>query len=212
MSEHAPVVDKAEKHFKMDNIFKGLNNCLSVYNDALTRLDLNHRIDEVAYLFPDRHHLDLFTREAVQVDGCIMFNTADDHVHTLPLRTCYDVEYRFFTVPVEYQVNALETVRIEAMRLGRGFSPLHEAETFGFHQAPPCLAIHASFKCQTEEEYAAVVHRLRDRGWEVAQKCDSTYGRFSYWTPLDRDEWTPDGPFVYLKPRVNTRDGGVHDD
>jgi hypothetical protein len=189
-----------------------LGECVSTYNSVLQRLDLSHHVDEVAYLFLDRNHLDIFTREAVRTDGCIMFNTAEDHVHTLPLKTCYDVEYRFFTVPVQF-LPGIEQVRVEAMQIKRGFSPLHEAEAPSLASVgAPMGAIHASFKCQTEEEYAAVVVRLRERGWEVAQKCDSTYGRFSYWSPVDREEWLPDGPYLYLKPRVNTRDmNGGHD-
>jgi len=191
----------------MSNIFRGLGDAVGLYNDVLHRLDLpGYQIDEVAYLFLDRHHLDIFTREAVREDGCLLFNTAEDHVHTLPLKTCYDVEYRFFTVPTQY-LDGIDMVRVEAMQIKRGFSPLHEAETPMLVQVgAPMGAIHASFKCQTEDEYAAVVVRLRERGWEVAQKCDSTYGRFSYWSPLDAEDWLGDGARLYLKPRVNTRD------
>lgn len=193
-------------HYDMKAVFKGLGISVSVFNDVLQRLDMpSHHVDEIAYMFADRNCLDTFTKEAVQVDGCIMFNSADDHVHTLPLQTCYDVEYRFFTVPMEH-VPGVDPVRVEAMQIKRGFSPLHLAEEAGYGSTSGMGAVHASFKCETEEEYGAVTHRLRDRGWEVAQKCDSTYGKFSYWAPLDRDEWLPMGPYLYLKPRVNIRD------
>lgn len=193
------------KYFDMNSVFQGLGRVVRLYNEMLAQLDIPHVVDEVAYMFADRHLLDLFTREAVQVDGCLLFNTADDHVHTMPLGTCYDVEYRFFTVPMEY-LPGIEQVRIEAMRMGRGFSPLHLAEVLlnGWG------AIHASFKCQTEEEYGAVLHRLRERSWEVAQKCDSTYGKFSYWKPFDQDNH--EDLDLYLKPRVNLRDSGMHSD
>jgi hypothetical protein len=55
-----------------------------------------------------------------------------------------------------------------------------------------------------------VTHRLRERAWEVVQKCDSTYGKFSYWKPLDADDHEDLG--LYLKPRVNLRDTGAHGD
>lgn len=194
------------KQFQMENIMRGAGQAVSHFNDVLQRLDLPHQIDEIAFMFADRHLLDLFTREAVMVDGCLMFNAADDHVHTLPLGTCYDVEYRFFSVPLSF-LPSIEQVRIEAMRMVRGFSPLHQAEAM----ANGWGAVHASFKCQNEEEYGAVTHRLRERAWEVAQKCDSTYGKFSYWKPLDGDE-LGDGPYLYLKPRVNLRDTGAHGD
>lgn len=164
-------------------------------------------IDEIAVLFQDPHNFDKFTKEAVRMDGCILFNTAEDHVHTMPMKTCYTVDYRFFTVPVQFLGETFSEMRIEAMMIQGGASPLHYAELWNVRDAPAFVSplVHASFKCVNEEQYAAVCHRLRTKGWEAAQRCESTYGKFSYWSPLE-DEKYPDRPPVYLKPRVNTRD------
>lgn len=195
-----------QTHFDLTAMLRGASRAVADFNEVLEKhLDLpGVHIDEIAYLFGNRHVLDVFTREAVKEDGCILFNTAEDHVHTLPLRTCYGVGYRFFQVPLQYLHG--NEVRIEAMEILSGLSPLHVAEYQTMIQAGIEVgAIHASFKCVNEEQYGAVVHRLRERGWESPQRCESDYGRFSYWAPIDRTPF-PDLPFLWLKPRVNTRD------
>lgn len=194
-------------HYSIGKMLGGAGRAVKQYDEILDRLGLgNFRIDEIAYMFPTVHHLDAFTKEAVREDGCILFNTADDHVHTEPLKTCYNVEYRFFTVPMRF-LDTMNEVRVEAMHVKNGYSPLHSAEWWNAPSAP-ALAVHASFKCKDEDEYGAVTHALRSALWEPAQKCDSTYGRFSYWTPGDREDWFEDGAVMYLKPRVNLRDEG----
>jgi hypothetical protein len=51
--------------------------------------------------------------------------------------------------------------------------------------------------------------------WGLAQSCESTYGRFSYWltnetTDMELEKagwpWLSTGYEAYLKPRVNLRD------
>lgn len=185
-------------------IMRGAGKAVKAFEEALESVDLTgYRIDEIAYQFNTLEDLDAFTVEAVCHDGCLLFNAANDHVHTLPMRTCYGVAYRFFTIPMEYLPEQLGEVRIEAMLQTSGLSPLHLAGMWSVHGRP--LAVHASFKCVNEEQYAAVCHRLRQQGWESPQRCESSYGRFSYWTPVDRAKYE-DLPFMYLKPRVNLRD------
>lgn len=191
--------------FDIPKVFSGLQRAVKTFDDVLERMGSDHRIDEIAYLMAGHDAANIFLREAVMADGCVHFNSATDHVHTEPLLTHYNVLYDFMSVPLEY-LNGRE-VRIEAMHLIDGFSPLHYSEMVvmgreGFEQ----VGIHASFKCDDEEAYAAATHTLREAGWECAQRCLSDYGRFSYWKPLDSDDWLPDGPYLYLKPRVNLRD------
>lgn len=168
-------------------------------NTILLRLGFVERVDEVAILCRNEQWLDRLVMEAVRHPAVTHFNGADDHVWTEPIKACYSTRYEFFDV-----VGA--AYRLEVMALRHGFSPLHYAIatdagpdfTLGF--------IHASFKCQTEEEYGYAVLRLREAGWEDAQRCTSDYGTFSYWTPMDIEHWIPKERFVFLKPRVNLRD------
>lgn len=195
-------------HYNLPDIFRGAGHATDIMNGVLGRIGLDARIDEIAYLFEDSHAFESFTEEAVQEEGCTLFNSARDHVEVSPLTACYNVQYRFFTIPEQYLDG--NPVRIEAMLPGSGLSPLHLAAAYHLDRVGRewnCMAIHASFKCVDEESYGKAVLSLRGAGWEVAQKCDSTYGKFSYWTPLDREDWLGDGPFIYLKPRVNLRDG-----
>lgn len=193
--------------FDLDKIFAGLGKAVKTYDGVLERLGFPEGtyVDEIAYMTADHETANIFLREAVMTDGCVHFNSATDHVHTEPLMTHYNVLYDFLTVPLPY-LNGHE-VRIEAMHLIDGFSPLHEAERHNMRRDSGILSgIHASFRCPDEEQYGAALHRLRMRGWEAAQRCSSTYGRFSYWKPTDPDTWVGDGPHLYLKPRVNLRD------
>jgi hypothetical protein len=205
--------DKPEdaRHFHVDKMFSALGQAVATYDELLARMGFVYGIDEIAYLFPTHHHAEVFIREAVHDEAeCTLFNVATDHVHTSPINSCYDVMYQFLSVPSSYlphRPSQTSTVRIEAMHLARGFSPLHFGELLSMERdGLLASAIHASFKCEDETAYAAATHRLRESGWEVAQRCDSTYGRFSYWKPLEADQWLPDGPFMYLKPRINLRD------
>lgn len=195
-----------ENHaYDFPKIFRGLKEAVRVYDEVLERMGSEHRIDEIAYLLPNHVYASTFLRESVREAGCVHFNSATDHVHTEPLQTHYDVLYDFMSVPLEF-LNGRE-VRIEAMHLIDGFSPLHYAELLQMKKYDAnCTAIHASFKCEDETAYAAAIHRLQEADWEVAMRCGSSYGRFSYWKPLDPDNVLPDGPYLYLKPRMNLRD------
>jgi hypothetical protein len=184
-------------------ILKGARSAVKKFEDILARLDFVQGIDEIAFAFACHGDLEEFIHEMVQHPDVTHFNAAHDHVHTLPLRTCYGVRYEFLKVEAAPDPLCHE-FRIEAMSLTNGYSPLHLAELRGVDYKP--IAVHASFKVEDEIDYGIAVNRLREAGWEAAQRCESNYGRFSYWTPLAREEWLPDGPFMYLKPRVNTRD------
>lgn len=185
------------------NILSGSRNAVNTFEKALARMDFVQGIDEIAYAFASHEDLEEFLHEMVQHPDVTHFNAAHDHVHTLPLRTCYGVRYEFLAVEAS-AAPLCHPFRIEAMAVSTGFSPLHVAE-LRYSKGKP-IAVHASFKVVDQVDYGIATTRLRDAGWEPAQRCESDYGRFSYWTPLDRAAWLPDGPIMYLKPRVNMRD------
>ena len=165
----------------------------------------SYAIDEMALMFTDQDWLTRWVTSAVRVPGMVLFNSAHDHVRTRPVPSSYDVHYWFLSAPSEHTSRG--EWRIEAMYPHPG-SPLHDAHLT--HMSERNIAVmHASFKCSDEEAYAVAVKTLADNGYEAAQYCDSTYGKFSYWSPLDREDRAP-GP--YLKPRVNLRDAGDRDE
>lgn len=152
-------------------------------------------VDEFALLVGDNTQLDQLDQLLTLDYGWERFNVASDSVRTAPIRSAYDVEYHFFRHPDAHY-------RLEVMRLRTGVSPLHAAIPLplGRQVATP---VHASFKVEDEERYAYARTYVGGLGYVEAQRCDSTYGRFSYWTKMG-------GAFVdrvpYLKPRVNLRD------
>lgn len=192
------LTDAEDYDYRVPSMLDGAMRSVQVFNNCLAQMGFVQGIDEIAWLFPNDNALNAFTKAAVREESIAHFNGADDHVHVGPLDTCYDVRYEFFSI-------AGRNYRVEAMTLQGGFSPLHVNE-FRRDRTAKAYGIHASFKCPTEEDYAIATHRLREAEWEVAQKCESAYGRFSYWQPTDSMKWLPDGPIMYLKPRVNLRD------
>lgn len=163
-----------------------------------------HVIDEMSVLFtaPERAHT--WVSAAVRIPGVVLFNTAHDQVQTAPIRSDYSVHYWFLSSPfAEGYEPGEERWRIEAMYAHPG-SPLHDSIMKPL-RAAECDGgvMHASFKCDTEEEYANANRVLQDNGYECAQRCQSTYGRFGYWYPLDAHH---DAVITALKPRVNLRD------
>jgi len=155
-------------------------------------------IDEMALMFHDYQTLFAFVNNALPQPGVTLFNYAKDVVRTEPIESEYTVEYWFLTLP-------LPGVRLEAL-VQNGGSPLHTSvQLRNPHSGTGSVVkMHASFKCASEEEYGDACTALRRSGWELAQRCDSTYGKFSYWQstcdPADRPQW-------FLKPRLNLRDG-----
>lgn len=187
------------------NALRCVSEAVTFYDGILGELGFVQGVDEIAILLPSASAATEFVTQMVREDGVMLFNTASDHVHTSPLKTCYNVDYNFLTVPMATG----RPLRIEVMALTSGVSPLHYAALHEMHYDGSALSlIHASFKVDDEDDYATAVHRLRERGWEAAQRCESTYGRFSYWTPLDDSGFgdMPDECPPYLKPRVNLRD------
>jgi hypothetical protein len=152
-------------------------------------------IDEMAICFFEDMQVFHFISVAVR-NGWVLFNQADDTVATAPLRSTYEVRYWFLRKEgVPY--------RVEAMLIVKGHSPYHtwlrtsRAQRMG---GAGRLA-HASFKVETEEEYANAAHHLtKQMTMDVWQHCQSSYGRFSY---LGLE----DGVMPPIKPRVNLRDG-----
>lgn len=144
-------------------------------------------IDEMALYFPNEQTLFRWVSVAVR-NGWTLFNQADDSVTTHPLISRYEVRYWFLRREgVPY--------RVEAMTIAKGHSPYHGVLCA---QRRDYYVAHASFSTPNEEKYAAANFTLKGVGYELLQRCDSTYGRFSYWSK-------PKLPCP-IKPRVNLRD------
>lgn len=169
-------------------------------NNWLLDLGLEYEIDEVAILLPEdpKEAQDWLERmlDRVGQEGVTYFNRSQStvNVHSLPSK--YEVVYHFFTTRVP-------GVRIELMRLGNGYSPLHALYNLREDgRGRDAAIVHASFKVPDEFEYGRVRRHLTDRGWVNGQECSSDYGLFSYWRQSNDQE-----SLLWLKPRVNLRDG-----
>lgn len=149
-------------------------------------------IDEIALNVETQPEL-IALAQCLKDLGWAQFNRARDNVRTSPIPSRYEVEYHFFE-------HLDKPWRLEVMKMTSGYSPLHGALARPVGGAL-CVPVHASFKVPDEERYAYAREDLSEMGLFEAQRCDSTYGRFSYWTNLDQSEKVP-----YLKPRVNLRD------
>lgn len=153
-------------------------------------------IDEMALYFPHSSLLALYLSLAVQRDWSL-FNYAEDNVTARPIPGNYAVEYWFLQ-------HSDRPYRMELMTIQKGFSPLHASMNRSMNNVnSPVTLAHASFKVADEAAYGAAVLALRKAGYDLAQHCESSYGRFSYF--LDGEP-----PFVALKPRINLRDNN-HD-
>lgn len=186
-STRTPVANLAERVRRTVKFFDGF----------LAEAGIDSHIDEIAVMFNEEEQKFDWLKSALAEEGVFAFNHATDHVNTSPLETSYSVEYTFL------QSNALKW-RIEAMRLLAGFSPLHEAMQ---RRGAPWQehVVHASFKVHSPREWLKVVQILNTEGTN-AQMCHSTYGRFGYWL-LNEDILPPGVERLYLKPRLNERDG-----
>jgi hypothetical protein len=148
-------------------------------------------VDEMAVWFPRPGMVLSWITEMVSRPEFHLFNAAGGIVNTSPISSTYEVQYWFMD-------SLKDNFRIEAMCLLAGYSPYHSkfVEAVGGNY---CAIAHASFKVNSEEEFANAGHTLRQNGYEVMQHCTSEYGRFSYYV-------NQDAPGCVLKPRLNTRD------
>lgn len=193
-------VDRAFRHQQnqVDEMLDSLRAVHAVTSERLRGLfGPAAVIDELAVMFKDEEALLEFVRAAVRNVGYDLFNTAHDVVETWPIRSVYRVNYWFMTTPHGY--------RLELMTASPG-SPLHDSIALRMGQNS-AAAVHASFKVDNEVDYAIVNGTLLNEGYEMAQRCQSSYGRFAYWTRTGREE----GVELYLKPRLNTRDDPQED-
>lgn len=159
------------------------------------------RVDEMALLFAGEAQLATFVRYAVRCQGYELFNTAWDHVQTGPISSNYDVTYWFLATP-NYEPG-VKGYRLELMSLLSAGSPLHDRlTTMVAGDSLQYRSVHASFRCDGEEDYATAVVALAKARYELVQRCSSGYGTFSYWKYF-AEAGTPSW---YLKPRVNRRD------
>lgn len=162
------------------------------YRRTQAQLDLvwqqGIKIDEMSVLFRDRDTLADFVRKYSGRN----FNSVpeDKMVGTFP-----DGTEQTFRVMFEFlQAKGLE-YRIEAMSVLGGHAPLHQARL----EVARWSVFHASFKCESVEEYELWLRKLDQGGATLHANYENSYGRFSYWTDLTLGR-------MYLKPRVNLRD------
>jgi hypothetical protein len=170
----------------IETLAAGQQECQTLLDHMSER---TFHVDEMAIMISDDHTLLDFISFAVHLPEVTLFNCCQDTVFTQPIASDYQVRYWFFTTPLNF--------RVEVMQLGSG-SPLHDS--LMLHSDSPVIPVHASFKCVDEQEYVSAQSTLRGHGWEVWQKCDSSYGRFSYWGHPDQ------GSGWLVKPRLNLRD------
>lgn len=150
-------------------------------------------VDEVALIMDGRTTAGPVLSSMVSNQGVEYFNNAVDTVTAWPFGCRYRPEYHFLRTPYPW--------RIELLRLPDGGSPVHVPYATQENTAKSGLMlVHFSFKCADEDEYNEAVGWLAGRA-NLAQSCESTYGRFGYWrTPLFGDL------MAYVKPRINLRD------
>lgn len=164
------------------------------YNELLARgsCTREYMIDEIALLVEGEGELRQL-QTGLTALGWVKFNEVRDRVSTSPILSKYEVQYTFFN-------HVDKPWRLEVMKMMSGYSPLHGAlpKPKG---SQSCVPVHASFKVAAEEFYAYAREDLDGMEMFEAQRCDSAYGRFSYWTRFDQSDAVP-----YLKPRVNLRD------
>lgn len=172
---------------RVSHSIKNAEMVANLCNDTVLRDE--GRVDEIAYLVRSEIDSVAFLNYLRDL-GWEWKNRARDTVFTFPIRSSYEIRYDFLE-------NPLFDFRLEIMLVTNGFSPLHSALP-ARHWQP----VHASYKVDSEISYAITRIHLEGEGYFLAQQCDSTYGRFSYWTPVN----SPMLSVPYLKPRVNLRD------
>lgn len=185
------------------NILNSLDEGVEAAQAAIDSIGLGKTIDEVALIFDGEMRLSDFLKSAVQTEGVVLFNYAEDRVETYPIRSQYRVKYWFLTTPRGYR---MELMTIEP---GRGHSPLHSA--FMQQRSYDNLPVHFSFKCFDEGEYEKARKTIEANEWTLAQNNHSTYGSFAYYLTGETTDYELEKQNIkwsnsYIKPRVNTRD------
>lgn len=188
-----------QKSFSPLTALKSWEKARDRYEDFLDDVGLGaSSIDEIACLAFDQEDFVNNIWNAVKEEGVELFNVATDKVVTSPLGTEYVVDYAFLRMP--------STMRVEMMEIRSGFSPVHQALMENHRSEFPGIMVHLSFKCESLEDYEYCCSMLRQsERASMVQSCESTYGRFSYWSI---PECAADTATLYLKPRVNLRDRG----
>lgn len=178
------------------NMVEDLAASVEVANNFLRKFGLGqYEIDEVALLCADARSVRALLDSAVLQPNIEHFNAAFDEVKTIPIPSQYFVRYDFLRIKGE-------TFRVEVMNLLDGISPVHAPSLDRLRRNEEgMMPFHLSFKVPSVNEYEKVWAALvTTEGTALAQECESTYGRFSYW----RNAEEIDGFFI--KPRVNLRD------
>lgn len=161
----------------------------------LERINIQRQVDEVALLFRSRAMKFEYVTMAVQEPHTTLFNSSKDHVKTKPFNTEYDVEYHFLRMEGR-------GMRVEAMSLEGGLSPLHAA-LLECNRGTAVVPVHLSFKCFTWDDWYDTLYALDEQSEgkaSLVQSCVSDYGVFAYYNV---PEVLGD---IYLKPRLNVRD------
>lgn len=172
---------------------KGWEGRMRQYREFMDSIGLDYVIDEIALMWDEEDRMRRWISSAVAEDGVVLFNRAMDRVNTFPISSRYHVEYNFLSIEDK-------PYRVEAMCIQHGVSPLHAAHGSDCHSRP--LAVHLSFKVESESEYSKALSALAEAGCILAQSCKSDYGVFSYWKVPHLFE----SGYLYLKPRINLRD------
>lgn len=146
-------------------------------------------IDEIAVWFPTDTMAMTTITALVQFAKFEMFAAASDIVRVGKFDCEYAAQYWFLR-------KEGFPYRLELMTKTGGFSPFHDMLAHGAEGS--CVVAHASFKVPEEESYASAVHNLRAANYTSLMMCDSTYGKFGYFS--DDDANAP------IKPRLNRRD------
>lgn len=156
---------------------------------------LNVDFDEVALMFRSEHEAYKFAERVIRDHGDVkLFNVATDNVQTYPIRSDYEVKYLFLETGLGY--------RMELMVITSGMSPLHMAMLHRMNQQQlPWVVVHHSFKLPFVDDYFDIIGRFGDDvNLALVQRCESSYGSFSYWAPHSAAQDN------FIKPRVNRRD------
>lgn len=194
----ARASDPDYPHEPIGRAVKGWEGRMRQYREFMDHLGLNYTIDEIALMWDEDDKMRRWISSAVAEDGVVLFNRSIDRVNTFPIASRYHVEYNFLSIEGK-------PYRVEAMCIQHGVSPLHAAHGSDCHIRP--LAVHLSFKVESEMEYQKALSALAEAGCILAQSCKSDYGVFSYWKVPHLFE----NGHLYLKPRINLRDAKSED-
>lgn len=193
-----------ELHMNVGDVLKQIEFQRSLYQSVIAE---EFVLDEMAIAFGDELTLSRFVSALNRHPGITHFGGDIDQVAASPLSSSYLAQFEWLSTPLSF--------RIEAMRVVKGYSPLHAHRghyiNAAGNQHPGNYGwIHASFKLADQATYDQARQDLIEAGWYMVQSCRSGYGAYSYMAPGNdvMDLLGTEAASLYLKPRVNLRDDG----